>query len=141
MRRPLYGFEILFKVTATRVRDFAAYIVIGLFFSGACIWWAVHDIDFKWFALAFETCLVFGCAVGMSRRFWRLAAFWWCLIVLFGIHLALFATVLRQVREWRAPIVGLVFVIETGAVTTVCDAVTSRVKRRERARTKPKFSS
>jgi len=94
--------EILFKVTANRVRDFAAYIVIGLFVGGASLWFAVYDIDVKWFSLASETCLVFGCTIGMSRRLWRRRAFWPCLVVFMAVHLAIFVIALRQVRQWRA---------------------------------------
>jgi len=119
-------------MTANRVRDFAAYIVISLFFAGACIWFAVHDLDVKWFSLAFETCLVFGCTIGMNRRMWRLQTFWLCLVVFMGVHLTIFVLALRQVQQWRAPIVSVIFVIETSAALLLCGAVTSREMRRRK---------
>jgi hypothetical protein len=122
-------------MTANRVRDFAAYIAIGLFFAGACIWFAVHDIDVKWLSLAFETCLVFGCTIGMNRRMWRLQTFWLCLVAFMGVHLTIFVLALRQVQQWRAPIVSMIFVIETSAASSLCSVVTSRVELRRRKRT------
>ena len=131
---------MLFEVTADRIRDFAAYIVIGVVFCGTCLWFAVHDIDVKWFSLLFETCLVFGCTIGMSRRLWRRLTFWVCLIVLIGVHFAAFGIVLRHIQQWRAPEVSVAFVIETSVALTICQTAMSRVELRKRKARHPQAS-
>jgi hypothetical protein len=134
-RRDRDKFEtLLVTVLANRVRDFAIYIAIGLCLGLLCVWFALDKIDVKWLSLTFETCLVFGCAIGALRRQWRVPVFWISLVVFFIVHLTAFVFVLQQVREWRAPIVGLMFVIETAAIMSLCELITQtwRNKKKER---------
>jgi ribose/xylose/arabinose/galactoside ABC-type transport system permease subunit len=109
------------EVTANRIRDFSAYIAVGLCLALVCLWFAERDIDVKWLSLAIETCLVFGCTIGWLKRLWRRPSFWISLGVLFIVHLIAFGLVLQHVREWRASIVGVTFAVETGAVTALCE--------------------
>jgi glucan phosphoethanolaminetransferase (alkaline phosphatase superfamily) len=124
-------------MTANRVRDFAAYIVISLFFAGACIWFAVYDVDVNWLSLAFETCLLFWLHNRNEQAPVATPGLWLCLVAFMGVHLTIFVLALRQVRQWRAPIVSLIFVIETSAALFLCSVVTSRVEMRRRKEAHP----
>jgi len=117
-------------VTISRLRDFAAYIAIGLCFAALCIWFAERDIDKKWLSLTFETCLVFGYVIGTLRRFWRQPIFWVGTALVFVIHVVTFGLILHQLREWRAPTVGYIGVLEMAGLTTVLEKTIRKTRTR-----------
>ena len=130
------GLRFWSSASASRLRDFAAYIAIGLCLGLACIWFAYHKVDSKWLVLAFETCLVFGCTIGWSRRLWRQPAFWVSLGFFLAIHLTGFVVVLQRISIWRAPWVGATFAIETSLAITLCEVAVAQVETRKRRRRK-----
>ncbi len=108
-------------------------VAIALALGAACIWFAERDVDVKWLSLVFETFVVFGYAIGTLRRFWRQPVFWFGVAAIFVIHTVAFALILRQVSQWRAPVVGLIAVIEAGAVVLVVGAAVERSLKRAMA--------
>jgi hypothetical protein len=121
-------------VTAQRARDFAIYTAIGLGFGLLCISFAVRNIDVKWLTLSFETSLVFGWTIAALKRLWRIPIFWISLAFFLIVHLIAFVLVLREVHQWRAPIVGLTFTIEAGAVVTSCEFFSPSLGKRRKER-------
>jgi hypothetical protein len=112
---------ILKAVTAKRLTDFAAYVVIGLAVGLILITVAAYDIDFKWVALFFETVLVFGCVLAFHKRKWKFPAFWLLCAVALIVHLGLLIPLLFLVAKIRAFWVSGVFVVETPILIELID--------------------
>jgi hypothetical protein len=115
-------------VTSNRLRDYVAYVTIALAVGAVCILFVDRDIDKKWLAFALETLLVFGYAIGSLKRLWRQPIFWLVLTSFFVIHIVVFGLALQQVRQWRAPVVGLIGALETGFVAVACSAAVARLR-------------
>lgn len=111
---------------ASRIRDFVLYVAIGLSLVLSVIFFAKRNLDVKWLGLMFVTCCVFGSTIGALKRFWRIPIFWITLGICFIAHLAGFVLVLRQVHQWRGATAGLIFVVETAALTALCELVAWR---------------
>lgn len=114
-------------MTAKRAVDFILYICIGLALGLLCIAFAEYDIDSKWLALLFETCLVFGFVIAQQRKSWKHSLFWIVLLILFAIHVLASILLLRQISNLRAAWVGIAFVFEAAAFTVLLDVVASRL--------------
>lgn len=109
-------------MTTKRVRDFVLYICIALGFGFLCIWFAEYDVDSKWLAVVFETCLVFGFVIAQQRQSWKSPAFWIVLLVVFAIHSVVAILLVRQMSKLRAAWVGAAFIIEAVAFTSLLEA-------------------
>lgn len=116
-------------MTAKRAMDFILYICIGLALGLLCIAFAEYDIDSKWLALLFETCLVFGFVIAQQRKSWTRPLFWIVLLVLFAIHLVAAILLLRPISRVRAAWVGAAFVFEAVVCTVLLDVAVSRLVR------------
>jgi hypothetical protein len=103
-------------VTARGALDFVAYVLIALALAAIAIGFAEGDIDSKWFALLFETALVFGWVIGYQRRKWRRPEFWLLCLFTLAVHLTLAVAVLVRAKSVRAFWVSCVFVLETSTI-------------------------
>ncbi len=114
-------------MTTKRVRDFVLYICIGVAVGFLCIEFAESNIDSKWMALLFETCLVFGFVIAEQRQFRNRTPFWIVLLVLFAIHLVIAVFIVQHISNLKAVWVGTAFVIEAAAFTALLDSAVRRL--------------
>ena len=88
-----------------RLRDFALYIVIGLFVAMMAIGVAQTDVShdgfIRWGGLAVNTCVLFGYFIADSRPLFRRWSFWGLTIALLSLHTAAFCIILTQVSQWK----------------------------------------
>ena len=123
-------------MTATRVRDFIAYLGIALSLCVLAILFAERNFDTKWFFLVFETAITFGCAVGWNRHLWPLPVFWILILLLFAAHLLAFIILLQRIEQWRPWAVAPVWVVETFLVQALIVLSTPAFARHRRKRRK-----
>jgi hypothetical protein len=106
-----------------RALDFVLYALIGVALYLGVLWFAIEggqrDSLGKWGGLALFTAVLFGSVIVSKRQSIRRLLFWAALFVVFAIHLALFAVVLRQVNEWRAIWWALLYPFENVAIDAV----------------------
>jgi hypothetical protein len=107
---------------ASRVRDYAIYISIGLGLVGLILWRAerggpgIPESAWKWIGLALTTPILFGYAVKEYRRDWSHLRFWCVVLLLLAAHLALFSIILAHVNRWGMLGFVLVFPIENAGI-------------------------
>ena len=123
-------------MTRKRVVDFALYVCIALALGCLCIVFAEHDVDSKWLALIFETCLVFGCVIAQQKQSWNRLTFWIVCLIAFAIHFVISFVVAQHVSKLRAAWVGTAFVIETVAFSALLEAVVPRFSAGQPSRTR-----
>lgn len=91
-----------------RVRDLAAYVLIGLGILATGLVYAVYEADhgrtagvpLKWLGLAVNTPAVFWFGLRPFRRYWHRAAVRLALATMLAVHLAVFTIVLTRVGNW-----------------------------------------
>ncbi len=91
------------KITAGRLKDFAAYVLISLIFLGSVIIAAVKGVPdqvFKpWFGFTLFTLFLFGQFVFRSRRLWKRRSFWLFLGAFFIAHVLTVVKLMHTVQN------------------------------------------
>ena len=94
------------SMRASRFRDFALYVAIGLLVGLSLMWLAFHSDRsggeaLKWPGFAVITAIVFGYTIQENRISWKRGSFWRTMSLLLFVHLCVFVTVLRRIDELR----------------------------------------
>lgn len=87
-----------------RIRDFVVYTLVGVgavaAVAGVALFTAMRlDQAFKWLGFAVMTAIVFGGAIHMNRRWWRIPRFWLLLSSFLAVQSALGAAILSAVTK------------------------------------------
>ena len=120
---------------AKRLRDLGIYVVVGLIFAGAILFWGANHSDRtgaqvvgKWGGLAANTLIVFGYLIRHNRLRFKQTSFWVTLVVLIFVHLAILIRVLENFQDWRVAWWIVITPIEYAIIATtliVVDRVTN----------------
>jgi len=112
-----------------RIRDLVLYILIACVIVIAVIastYWAplqkVSDQSFvKWGGLSGNTMCLFWWAIKQYRRFWRKRVFWWTMVGLLLVHVAIFWVILINVQQWRMAWFLVICTLEVIPIFAVLD--------------------
>jgi hypothetical protein len=124
------------RLAARRVRDFAAYIVIGLAVGFGVIWCAYHSHGLRdeflarWGGLALNTAVLHGYFISWSKRFWRVWGFWLAMVSVLIIHLIVFTVILQHTDHWSVVWLRSSSAsprISTAALTNTCSSSWSTI--------------
>ena len=96
------------KTSRRRVLDFIFYALAGLAVVAFALIYAVHAarsgetgrLPLRWIGVAGATAVTFGYPVRWGRAHWRVGLFWLVLTGLLLVHLATYAVILLNVRDW-----------------------------------------
>jgi hypothetical protein len=112
--------------SARRIRDFAAYIAIGLVCCIGALWYASEsgadgaDRFARWGGLALNTLLLYGYVITYSKGYLRRLSFWMPLILILTVHLGTFALILSRAEHWKALWFLAMYPIELPIIAAVC---------------------
>src|ERR1700721_3925742 len=89
---------------SARLRDLALYLLISLTFVCSALLLArtsiTRDELLRWGGLIANTLFLFGFFISRSREHFPAWRFWGLLLLLLGMHLAIFITLLIYVHVW-----------------------------------------
>jgi hypothetical protein len=90
-------------------------VLIALAIGAVAVFLGLSNIDQRtfnlWTSVALFTAVLFGAFIAANRSSLRTRSFWILTIVLLSLHLAIFSTLVIQVRQWR-PIWSAVMFLE-----------------------------